>query len=77
MISLSKNDVPGSSRCCLSRPYIIKALAKLISHDDYYSMTFNQCLKFIMIESNGLVNPHVVIDELIILFKERGFDVKL
>lgn len=76
---LRSNQIPphGSENLSQTRIYLIRALANLVNLDCYYQMTFNECMDFILKASRGTVNPHSARVELLLLFENRGFDIRL
>lgn len=73
---LLSNEKPQCENLCQTRIYIIRSLANLVNLETYPQMTFDECMQFIMNDTRCSVSPHQVQTELLILFEDRGFDIR-
>lgn len=73
---LRSNEKPQCENLCQTRIYLIRSLANLVNLETYSQMTFDECMQFLINDTCGSVSPHQVQTELLILFEDRGFDIR-
>ena len=76
MISIRSDEQISTENLGQSRAPLLLAMAMLINKTDFHTMSFDMCMTHVMCNARGIVSPAMAHKELLLLFRDRGYNVQ-